>query len=60
VVEHDPDDLRDQLTAAVRQVHWREKPELAHSLITVVRGILQDQENAAKRRQAGANSGQAR
>jgi transcriptional regulator with XRE-family HTH domain len=58
--EESPDDLRDQLTAIVRQVRWREKPELAHSLITVARGILQDQENAAKRTQAGANSGQAR
>jgi hypothetical protein len=43
----------------VRQVHWREKPELAHSLITVVTGVLQDQD-AVRRRRVGAGSEQGR
>lgn len=53
----EPDELRDQMTALVRQVRWREKPDLAHSLITVMRGILQDQQRAGQRQASSSGQG---
>lgn len=57
VVEEDPDPLRAQLVDVVRQVRWAEKPELAHSLITVAMGILKDQQTAPARRPASSAPG---